>query len=91
MGELTKLPNIGKEIERQLNEVGIYTENELKSVGAEAAWLKIKQMDESACMHRLLCLEGAIKGIKKTFISDERKAELKDFYLKHKNNNKNLV
>ena len=88
MGELTRLPNIGKEIERQLNEVGIYTENELKSVGAEAAWLKIKQMDASACIHRLLCLEGAIEGIKKTLISDNRKAELKNFYNEHKNYNK---
>lgn len=25
MGQLSKLPNIGKEIERQLNEVGIFT------------------------------------------------------------------
>lgn len=88
MGELTRLPNIGKEIERQLNEVGIYTENELKSVGAEAAWLKIKQMDASACIHRLLCLEGAVEGIKKTLISDNRKAELKNFYNEHKNYNK---
>ena len=88
MGELTKLPNIGKEIERQLNEVGIYTEKELKSIGAEEAWLKIKQMDASACMHRLLCLEGAIEGIKKAFISDERKAELKNFYNEHKSINK---
>ncbi|HIZ16272.1 MAG TPA: TfoX/Sxy family protein [Firmicutes bacterium] len=88
MGELTRLPNIGKEIERQLNEVGIYTENELKSVGAESAWLKIKQMDASACIHRLLCLEGAVEGIKKTLISDNRKAELKNFYNEHKNYNK---
>ena len=86
MGELTKLPNIGKEIERQLNDVGIYTEKE--SIGAEEAWLKIKQMDASACMHRLLCLEGAIEGIKKAFISDERKAELKNFYNEHKSINK---
>lgn len=30
MGELSNLPNIGKEVERQLNEVGIHTYEELK-------------------------------------------------------------
>lgn len=80
MGELTKLPNIGKEIEKQLNDVGISSYEELKSCGAEQAWLKIQEIDESACINRLLSLEGAIKGVKKTLLSDERKAELKDFY-----------
>lgn len=34
MGELRQLPNIGKEVERQLNEVGIFTIEQLKSLGA---------------------------------------------------------
>ncbi|MFT8348846.1 TfoX/Sxy family protein [Clostridium saccharoperbutylacetonicum] len=84
MGELSKLPNIGKEVERQLNEVGIFTCEELKNVGTENAWLRIQEIDISACIHRLLALEGAIQGIKKTKLSNERKAELKDFYNKHK-------
>ncbi|MGN1165148.1 MAG: TfoX/Sxy family protein [Lachnospiraceae bacterium] len=84
MGELSKLPNIGKVVEEQLNEVGIYTEEELKEVGAKQAWLRIQQIDESACIHRLLALEGAIQGIKKTMLPDERKKELKEFYNWHK-------
>ena len=32
MGELSKLPNIGKEVERQLNEAGIHTYDELKEI-----------------------------------------------------------
>lgn len=84
MGELSKLPNIGKVVEEQLNQVGIYTEEELKEVGAKQAWLRIQQIDESACIHRLLALEGAIQGIKKTMLSDERKKELKEFYNWHK-------
>lgn len=59
MGELSRLPNIGKEVERQLNEAGIKTYDELKSLGAERSWLKIQEFDESACIHRLLALEGA--------------------------------
>lgn len=84
MGELSKLPNIGKEVERQLREVGITNYDELKALGAEQTWLKIQEMDESACIHRLLALEGGIRGVKKTLLPDERKAELKEFYNWHK-------
>ena len=80
MGELSKLPNIGKVVEEQLNKVGITTPEMLRKLGAEKAWLEIQKIDESACIHRLLALEGAILGIKKTLLSDERKAELKKFY-----------
>ena len=84
MGELSKLPNSGKEVESQLNKVGIFTFDELKDIGAEQAWLKIQEIDTSACIHRLLALEGAIRGIKKTLLPQQRKAELKDFYNWHK-------
>lgn len=84
MGELSKLPNIGKEVESQLNKVGIFTYDELKDIGTEKAWLKIQEIDASACIHRLLALEGAIRGVKKTALPQERKAELKDFYNWHK-------
>lgn len=84
MGELSKLPNIGREVERQLNEAGITSPDELKELGAERAWLKIQEIDESACIHRLLALEGAVRGVKKTLLPEERKAELKEFYNWHK-------
>ena len=84
MGELSKLPNIGKEVERQLNEVGIETYEDLKTLGAKQAWLKIQEIDQSACIHRLLALEGAICGVKKTLLPEERKIELKEFYNWHK-------
>ena len=86
MGELSKLPNIGKAVEEQLKKVGIDTAEKLKELGAERAWLEIQKIDESACIHRLLALEGAICGVKKTLLSDERKAELKEFYNKNKIN-----
>lgn len=84
MGELSKLPNIGKTVEEQLNQVGITTETELKAIGAKQAWLKIQEIDESACIHRLMALEGAIRGVKKTALPEEVKAELKEFYQWHK-------
>lgn len=84
MGELSKLPNIGKEVESQLNKVGVFTYDELKRIGTEQAWLKIQEIDASACIHRLLALEGAIHGVKKTTLPQERKTELTDFYNWHK-------
>lgn len=84
MAELSKLPNIGKCVEEQLNQVGITTAAELKEMGAKAAWLKIQEIDESACINRLMALEGAIQGVKKTMLSDATKAELKEFYQAHK-------
>ena len=84
MGELSKLPNVGKTVEEQLIQVGISSVDELRRAGAKAAWLKIQEIDESACINRLMALESAIQGIKKTMLSDEVKADLKEFYQQHK-------
>lgn len=84
MGELSSLLNIGKAVEEQLFRVGIDTAFELKRIGAKEAWLKIQEIDESACIHRLMALEGAIQGVKKTMLSDEVKADLKKFYQRNK-------
>jgi len=84
MGELSILPNIGKVVEEQLNTVGIETFAELKELGSKNAWLKIKAIDDSACIHRLYSLEGAIQGIKKKDLPEAKKAELKAFYNAHK-------
>lgn len=70
MGELSKLPNIGKAVEEQLIQVGIVTPEALRGLGAKAAWLKIQEIDSSACIHRLLALEGAIQGVKKAMLPD---------------------
>lgn len=80
MGELSKLPNIGAVVEEQLNQVGINTYDQLKEMGSRQAWLKIKAIDDSACINRLYGLEGAVQGIKKSQLSFEVKAELKEFY-----------
>ena len=84
MGELSKLPNISKTVEAQLIQVGIETPEALRQVGAKAAWLKIQEIDPSACIHRLLALEGAIQGVKKSGLSDAVKTGPKTFYQEHK-------
>lgn len=80
MGELSKLPNIGKTVEQQLTQ----TYDGLKAVGAKEAWLRIQAFDPSACINRLMALEGAIEGVKKNLLPDEVKEDLKAFYQEHK-------
>lgn len=80
MGELSMLPNIGKTVEQQLNEVGIETVKQLIEIGSKQAWLRIKGIDDSACINRLYGLEGAIQGIRWHDLSEEVKGGLKEFY-----------
>lgn len=80
MGELSKLPNIGKVVEKQLNEVGINTVDELIDIGSKETWLKIKEIDESACINRLMALEGAIQNIRWHDLYKVDKNNLKEFY-----------
>jgi DNA transformation protein len=80
MGILSDLPNIGEVVEKQLNDVGITTYEQLKECGSKQAWLKIRAIDPSACIHRLYALEGAILGVKKNQLPIETKAELKKFF-----------
>lgn len=84
MGFLTTLPNIGPAVEAQLNETGIFTLADLEKTGAKQAWLNIQKLDSSACINRLLGLEGAIRNIKKADLPDDVKADLKQFYANHK-------
>ena len=80
MGELSKLPNIGKVLEKQLNDIGISTVDDLINLGSKEAWLKIKEIDDSACLNRLMALEGAIQNIRWHNLSEEDKDNLRNFY-----------
>ena len=80
MGELSKMPNIGKVLEKQLNDIGISTVDDLINLGSKEAWLKIKEIDDSACLNRLMALEGAIQNIRWHNLSEEDKDNLRNFY-----------
>jgi DNA transformation protein len=80
MEELSKLFNIGEVVEAQLNAVGIKNYEQLKELGSKQAWLELRKIDPSACIHRLYALEGAIQGIKKSDLPANKKTELKEFY-----------
>ena len=77
---LTALKNIGKKIAGRLNEVGIFSENELRLAGAVAAqhMIRKKYPEETlpVCYY-LYSFEGALTDRHWNVIGDERKQELK--------------
>lgn len=81
MERLSQLPNIGEVLERQIVSVDINSPDELRVIGAKKAWLRILAVDDSACIHRLYSLEGAVRGIKKSMRDENIKLELKGFYI----------
>lgn len=78
--ELTDLPNIGKVAAEKLKEVGITTPEELCTVGAEQAFIRLQTIDETVCLCMLQGLEGAIQGIRWHNLPKERKEELRQFF-----------
>ena len=78
--ELTRLPNIGPELARLLNQVEIRDSEELKGLGTEMAFLRLKARDPDSCFHKLTALEGAVQGVRKTQLTPECRAELRAFF-----------
>ncbi|MCG8343885.1 MAG: TfoX/Sxy family protein [Chlorobiales bacterium] len=77
---LTELKNIGKKIATRLNEAGIYSEKELRSLGAVEAHKMIRENrpDETlpVCYY-LYSFEGALCDKHWDAIGEERKRELR--------------
>jgi DNA transformation protein len=80
MSDIGNLPNIGRALEEKLKQAGITSREELTKVGSKNAFLRIKSMDESACLNMLYALEGAMQGIRWHYLSEEDKNDLKKFF-----------
>ena len=80
MSQLVQLPNIGPELARRLEAVGISTPEQLREAGTELAFLRLKAQDTTACFHMLTALEGAVLGIRKSQLPPERKERLRQFF-----------
>lgn len=81
MEHLTDLPNIGPVLAGNLERIGVTGPEQLRTLGAEEAFLRIRaQVDRNACLHQLEALAGAAEGIKKSQLPPEKKAELKAWF-----------
>lgn len=81
--KLSGMQNLGSVAEVKLQEVGIDTPEKLREIGAEGAFLQVRDLlDEGACLHFLYALEGAIRSQPKKELPANRKRALKEFYQK---------
>ena len=64
MSNLTDLPNIGKELAKQLEAAGISSYQDLVDCESLEALLKIKGKFGNGCYNMLYALEGAIQEIR---------------------------
>jgi len=79
MTDLTTMINIGKEMASKLKSVDINTAEELIEVGSKEAFFRLKTKYPQVCLVHLYTLEGAIQNIEFNCLSEETKANLKEF------------
>jgi DNA transformation protein and related proteins len=80
MGDLSKIPNIGKDTEEKLLQAGIDSYEKLAELGSEQVFIRLQTIDPGACINLLYGIDGAIEGIKWNQLSPQRKKQLIDFY-----------
>lgn len=71
--------NIGKEMASKLKSVDINTAEELIKVGSKEAFFRLKTKYPQVCLVHLYTLEGAIQNVEFNCLSEETKANLKEF------------
>jgi DNA transformation protein len=75
---LETLTNLGRISARQLAEIGIKTEAELRAAGAAAAYLKLKDhFGRGVSLNYLYALDGALKGVRWDLMPETERAALR--------------
>lgn len=77
--ELTAMKNIGPEMKKKLNAIGIHNPEELVQLGSKETFLRLKSAYPAVCLVHLYTLQGAIDNTAYNQLSEDIKAELKAF------------
>jgi DNA transformation protein and related proteins len=77
--KLEEMPNIGRTLADQLRAAGIPGPAELRALGTEQVFLRLRAADPGACYSKICALQGAVEGIRWHHLSAETKARLKEF------------
>lgn len=77
--ELQRLKNIGKEMARKLDSVGILTAEDLKETGSKEAFFRLKERYPEVCLVHLYTLQAAIEGVDYNTLPEDTKADLKKY------------
>lgn len=80
MSNFSKTVNIGKVMAEKLTSSGITDLDKLKTVGSKQALIELAAHNFDVCVNSLYALEGAIRGIRWHYLTQEEKQDLKDFY-----------
>ncbi len=80
MNAYKDIPNLGKTLINKLQEAEIENIEQLRMIGSEKAFLRLKTIDPDACINMLYALDGAVQGIRWHQLSKERKEELKFYF-----------
>lgn len=90
MSNLMDMKNIGKELSKKLESIGVVSKEDLMKLGAEESFVRLKENYPKVCLVHLYALEGAITNIAYNQIPHFRKKELKTFseFLKTPKNHK---
>jgi DNA transformation protein len=78
--DLTQLPNIGEVLAQKLNEIEVYSYDDLIDIGSVEAVLRIVGTDTFGYYNMLYALEGAIRGIRWHDIPKDDRQILKEEY-----------
>ena len=70
-GRLEDTVNIGPALAHDLRAIGITDLDALREAGAPAAWIQLTCTGSRDCLHSLLALEGALRGVRWMEISPE--------------------
>jgi DNA transformation protein len=76
---LSELVNIGSTVEQRLNEIGVFTRDDLARIGPSVAYLRINENYPGRTLPRcyyLYSLEGALRGVHWDAIPDTVKRKL---------------
>lgn len=73
------MQNIGTEMEKKLESIGICSAEELIQTGSKEAFVRLKMRFSNVCLVHLYTLQGAIDNIAYNQLPDEIKQDLKRF------------
>ena len=79
-GSLSSMPNVGPVLEDLLKRAGVESPEALRAIGSREAWLRIRGIDPSACLHMLQALEGAVRGVPKKDLPDPKIGRVREFF-----------
>jgi DNA transformation protein len=74
--QITDLPNLGPKSKQMLLAAGIDTVEQLRRLGAVAAYARVKQRSSSASLNLLWALEGALSGLPWQVVAREHRTSL---------------